>query len=339
MLWIDKIYAQRLSLYLRNFKQKGDYLWAFSCPICGDSAKNKSKTRGYIFRQKTGLFYRCHNCGYSTNLGTLIKSIDSNLYSEYVLERFNSTPDKYNSHKKIEQAIPELAPVKLKPRSILSKIKSIDKLPIDHPVVNYMKKRCIPSNNWNMFYYAPKFFSFVNDSIKKQFDIKKDHPRLIIPFYKENGELFAIQGRAFGSEQPKYITIKIDEEYPKIFGLERVDWNKTVYVTEGPIDSIFLPNAIAVSGASFDYPILNEHKDKLVIISDNEPRSSAIVQIIDKNIKNGYNVCLLPETIKEKDINDIIQSGKKIDWLLSVITNNTFSGLEANLKFTQWRKI
>jgi hypothetical protein len=137
---------------------------------------------------------------------------------------------------------------------------------------------------------------------------------------------------------PKYVTIKLDESKEKIFGLDRMNPDKKIYVTEGPIDSMFIPNAIAVAGAGFDTKFINAIKDSATLIMDNEPRSVEICKFIEKLISADYAVCLWPDTIQEKDINEMVMAGKSINSIMDTINTNTFQGMEAKLKFTQWRK-
>lgn len=342
MLYIDITYANRLGSYLRNFKHKSQYLWNYSCVVCGDSASKQNKARGYIYRQKTGLFCKCHKCGYSTNLGNLIKFVDANLYSEYVMERYKGNAKPRNDHRKIEEAIPLLKTIKLDllEDNVLSKLKRVDKLADTHYATKYLTKRKIPIDLWHLFYYTPKFFKYVNENIKHQFPkLEQDHPRLIIPFFNAFGKCFALQGRAFGKEIPKYYTIKIDDTEEKIFGLERVDYSKRILITEGPIDSLLLPNALAVSGSSFDSPTIKQILTNATIISDNEPRHPEIVKIIGKNIDKGFSVCLMPESFKHKDINDAIIAGMDISDIVNIINDNTFSGIGAKLRFATWKKV
>lgn len=342
MLHIDITFTNRLSPYVRNFKQKSDYLWNFSCPYCGDSKKKTTKARGYVYRQKIGLFYRCHKCGMSTNLGNLIQHVDSNLYKEYVIERYQNNAKPHNDHRKLEDALPALKPIKLDllEDSVLSSLKRIDKLPETHYAVKYCINRMIPKEMWHLLYYTPKFFKFVNDKIEHKFpSLDKDHPRLVIPFFTPAGKCFALQGRSFGKEEPKYWTIKVDDTQEKIYGLERVDYSQPIFITEGPLDSLFLPNALAVSGSSFDSPTIKTIITNATIVSDNEPRSLPIVKIIEKNIDIGYKVCLFPDTYEYKDINEAIMGGMTKDEILNVITSNTFSGVEAKLKLATWKKI
>lgn len=343
MLYIDAKYAQILGSRLRNFKQTKDYTWNFSCPVCGDSAKNKLKARGYIFRAKSDLFVKCHNCGYSSNIGNLIKHVDAKLYDEYVLERYKSGATRYNDHKDIADTsvVLETPKEELLEDDILSSLSRIDLLPLTHPAVKYVVQRKIPKDKWNRLYFAPKFKAFTNSvTAKFQEPIQDEHPRMIIPFFTPAGKCFAFQGRAYGKEEPKYYTIKVDETQEKIYGLDTIDYGRRIYVVEGPIDSLFLPNAIAVSGASFDTPTIRQLLTNATIIMDNEPRSKEIVKLLDKNIKAGYSVCMFPEHIKQKDINDmILHSGMTVDEILHTINTNTFSGIEATLRFSTWKKI
>jgi hypothetical protein len=75
--------------------------------------------------------------------------------------------------------------------------------------------------------------------------------------------------------------------------------------------------------------------DDPVWIYDNEPRNREIVNRISKTIDAGDSVVIWPDTIDEKDINDMILSGLDVQ---SVIELNTYSGLEAKLKFTYLEK-
>ena len=339
MLYIDAKYANILGSRLRNFKQKNDYLWNYSCPVCGDSSKNKLKSRGYIYRAKADLFCKCHNCGHSTNIGNLIKHVDPKLYDEYVLERYKAGATRYNDHKEV--IIPETRNPQLLEDDILSPLKRIDTLDVDHPAVKYVIDRQIPVDKWNLLYFAPRFKKFVN-SVSPKFvePIVDEHPRMIIPYFTNAGKCFAFQGRAYGNEEPKYYTIKVDETQEKIYGLDRIDYAKRILVVEGPIDSLFLPNAVAVSGASFDTPTIRSLLTNATIVIDNEPRNKEIVKQLEKYIESGFSVCMFPENIEQKDINDMILYGKMTpEEITEVINTNTYTGIAAKLKFSTWKKI
>jgi transcription elongation factor Elf1 len=331
MSYIDTKYLNIISPYLQQFKKKGDNLWNFRCPYCGDSQKSRTKARGFVFRKKNDLFFKCHNCGVGASLGNLVKTIDSKTYKDYIFERYKKGVETRSSPQ------PEFkfnAPV-FRKKGILEGLQSIKNLPDDHPARQIVERRKLPVESLSDLYLCESFFKFTNSIIKGKFpSLDGDHPRLIIPFRDESGEVFAYQGRAFGNEQPKYITIKIDEERDKIFGLDKVDKSKPILVVEGPLDSLFLDNCIAVAGADF-----SNIKGDLTVIYDNEPRNKEINKQIEKTIDQGKSVCLWPDHMKEKDINDMIIAGYTKKEVQEIITNNTFSGASAKLRFAEWRRI
>ena len=341
MLFVDVKFASMLSPYLRNFKQKNDYLWNYSCPVCGDSSKNKLKARGFIYKVKSDLFVKCHNCGYGTNIGNFIKFVNSNLYDEYVLERYKSGALRYNDHKDINEVDTRFAdtkPVFLEP-PLLRGTTRLDKLSETHPAVQYAIKRQIPKDKWELLYFCPKFKNWTNSVIYKFTKEDDDHPRMIFPFFDTSGVMYAFAGRAFGSEEPKYYTIKLDENAEKIYGLDRIDYEKHIYVVEGQVDSLFLPNCIAVAGASFDLPTIQKIKNTCTIVMDNEPRNKDIVNQLTKYIDEDYSVCMFPDNVQEKDINEMVLAGRTIDQITDIINRNTFRGISARLKFGTWKRI
>ena len=219
-------------------------------------------------------------------------------------------------------------------KGILKDLTSIASLPEGHPAKRIIKDRLIPSKSLADLYLCESFYKFTNTLIPKKFpSLDGDHPRLLIPFRDEEGEVFAYQGRAFGNETPKYITIKLKER-DKIFGLDRVDISKHFYVVEGPLDSLFIDNCLAVGGSDFD-----RIEGDFTVIFDNEPRNKEINKQIEKTINKGCSIVLWPEQVKEKDINDMILSGMSKEEIQKIITQNTFSGASAKLRFAEWRKI
>jgi transcription elongation factor Elf1 len=341
MLFIDVKYTNMLGARLRNFKQKNEYLWNYSCPVCGDSSRNKLKARGYIYRTKQDLFAKCHNCGHSTNIGNLIKHVDANLYDQYVLERYKAGATKHNSHKDVSPLLHKSSKDDMLEDDILRSLNRLDTLDVSHPAVKYLLNRKIPRDKWHLLYFSPKFKKFTNSVTPKFAEpIVDEHPRMIIPFFTRAGKCFAYQARAYGNEEPKYYTIKVDETEEKIYGLDRVDYGKRIYVVEGPIDSLFLPNSIAVSGSSFDTPTIRQLLTNATIVMDNEPRNKEIVKQLEKYIEIGYSVCMFPSSVCQKDINEmILHGGMTSEEIVDLINTNTYTGMEAKLQFIHWRKI
>jgi len=265
-----------------------------------------------------------------TTIGNLIKYLDSKIYKDYILERYSSGVKTVDP----KQEFHFNAPV-FRKKSVLKNLKSISNLPKEHPARIIIEKRKLPSESYSDLYLCESFYKFTNSLIPNKFpSLDGDHPRLLIPFRDKDGEVFAYQGRSFGDEIPKYITIKLDSDADKIFGLDKVDKNKKIYVVEGPIDSLFLDNCIAVAGADF-----NNVQGDVTVIYDNEPRNKEIVKQIEKTINQGRSIVLWPDTLKEKDINDMILSGYTKSQIQKIIKDNTFEGVAAKLRFTKWKKI
>jgi hypothetical protein len=265
-----------------------------------------------------------------TTIGNLIKYLDSKIYKDYILERYSSGVKTVDP----KQEFHFNAPV-FRKKSVLKNLKSISDLPKEHPARIIIEKRKLPSESYSDLYLCESFYKFTNSLIPNKFpSLDGDHPRLLIPFRDKDGEVFAYQGRSFGDEIPKYITIKLDSDADKIFGLDKVDKNKKIYVVEGPIDSLFLDNCIAVAGADF-----NNVQGDVTVIYDNEPRNKEIVKQIEKTINQGRSIVLWPDTLKEKDINDMILSGYTKSQIQKIIKDNTFEGVAAKLRFTKWKKI
>jgi len=325
MDFIDVKYIGMISPRLEKFKRVKNNLYNFRCPICGDSQKNKTRARGYLYQVKNNTNYKCHNCGINVSFNNFLKDIDPATHKQYIFEKFKE------GHTGIGSAIPD--PKFNFEKPVFKKTNAKINLPkaSENPEAKeYLENRKL---NPYKFYYSENFKTWSN-SLKPVFDdIKNDEPRIIIPIFYKN-VLVGFQGRSIRPSKVKYITIMLDDEAPKIYGLDEVQKDKTIYVTEGPFDSTFIPNAIALCGADGD--LSKWDISDPVWIYDNEPRNSEIVSRISRVIGNGQKVVIWPSTIKEKDINDMVLSGLDVQ---SVIELNTYSGLEAKLKFTTWKKI
>ena len=330
--YIDLKFINDLSGRLSQFKKKTDYLFNFRCPHCGDSQKSKTKARAYLYRVKNDMFFKCHNCGQGQNLANFIKFIDPKLYEQYLLERY----------KKSAPATPkpkfDFKPTKFTDQTPIDDLKSIKDLPEDHPARLYCVNRKIPEKYFDKLFLSDKFMTLVNEVKPNTYKITKDHPRLIIPFYDTTGKVFAFQGRAFGKEQPKYLTIKLDESKQKVYGLDKINFQKPIYITEGPIDSLFIDNCLAAGGA--DLFLKNKiPNENITYIFDNEPRNKEIVKRMYKVIEQDFNVVIWPEDLQLKDVNDMIMSGLTKFELQDIISNNTYSKLSALTKLNYWKKI
>ena len=330
--YIDLKFINNISSRLSQFKKKTDYLFNFRCPHCGDSQKSKTKARAYLYRVKNDMFFKCHNCGMGQNLANFLKFVDPKLYESYLLERY----------KKSAPATPkpefDFKPTKFKDQTPIDDLKSIKDLPEDHPARLYCVNRKIPEKYFDKLFLSDKFMTLVNKVKPNTYKVIKDHPRLIIPFFDTTGKLFAFQGRAFGKEQPKYLTVKLDEKKQKIFGLERVNFTKEVKIVEGPIDSFFISNCVAAAGA--DLFLKNKlPNEKVTYIFDNEPRNKEIIKRMYDVIEKNYNIVIWPNEIQLKDVNDMIMNGMSVPEVEDIISKNTYRQLSALTKLTHWKKV
>ena len=320
---IDSKFIGLVSSRLQKFKRVKADLYNFRCPLCGDSQKHKNKARGYLYQVKTNTNYKCHNCGASMSFNNFIKQIDSTLHKQYTMEKFKEGYTGKNfvvEEPKLEFKKPVFKKELDLPRA--------SEVPI---AKEYLEKRMLDPTK---FYFAKKFRTWVN-SKKRTFDsVQKDESRIIIPMYDTERNLIGFQGRALGPNFVKYITVMLKDDAPKVFGLEQIDKTKTVYVTEGPFDSTFIRNSIAMCGADGD--VRGWGISRPVWVYDNEPRSSEILKRIESTIDRGECVVIWPQNIKEKDINDMVLS--KYD-IMSILELNTYSGLEAKVKFNNWKKV
>lgn len=340
MDWIDQKYIGLISNRVERFKRVNSNLYNLRCPLCGDSKANKFKTRGYIMdKPVVGALYYCHNCHVSISLGNFLRHLDGSLAEQYKREKFL---EKNGSKEEPKEEKPDISkvtvPTFMRGDSPLKQLKKISQLDHNHPVKLYVQKRKIPTSVHYKLFYAPKFKSWVNTIIPEKFDAENDEPRLIIPFLDRDKKMFGFQGRGFKKDGIRYITIMIDDTKPKIFGLDTVDEKGKIFVVEGPIDSMFLPNCVAMAGSAINLEEIfpNKPKEEIVIVMDNEPRNKQIVAQIDKYIDQGYSVCIWPDNIEQKDINDMVLAGLDPEW---IIVQNIKRGLIAKAALTQWKKI
>lgn len=338
---VDLKYAGILSTRLERYSVKSNtpYRANCRCPICGDSQKNKHKARGWILEKDNSAIYYCHNCGASLSLRNFLKHIDGNLFNEYVVDIALEKGYKTKEDRQLKplEKLTTSRPKFTKKGSPLLKIKKVSSLNFSHPVKKYVQKRAIPADQQYKLYYAPRFEEWTNSLIPGKLPEKQVKPRLVLPFIDKKGNVFGYQGRAFDKESIRYITIMLDDSMPKVFGLDTVDFSKKYYVVEGPIDSLFLKNAVAMAGADGNASGL-ENVENAIFVFDNEPRNAEIVRRMERVLDKGYKVCIWPTNLVDKDINDMILSGSKAVDVQMIIDMNSYSGLEGKLQLSYWRK-
>ena len=321
---IDSKYIGLVSSRLQKFKRVKADLFNFRCPICGDSKKHKNKARGYLYQVKTNTNFKCHNCGASLSFNNFLKQIDTSLHKQYVMEKFKEGFAGGRNFVVEEPKFEFKKPVFKKKLDL----PRADEVPI---AKEYLEKRKLDPSK---FYFAYKFKEWTNTQ-KQTFDtIGRDESRIIIPMYDEDKILIGFQGRSLGPNSVKYITVMINDDAPKIYGLDTIETEKPIYILEGPFDSTLVENSVAMCGSDID--IGSFGWSDYIWVFDNEPRNREINSRIAKVIDRGDKVVIWPQNIEEKDINDMVLGGHDVK---SVLESNTFSGLKAKLKFNSWKKI
>lgn len=344
--WIDLKYIQLMGVHLPLFKQLRQDLWNFRCPICGDSARDSTKARGYIFNHKGDYLYKCQNCGDSRPVSSLIYIVSPELSKDYRLEIFRESNGgktrketkqvKHNrrSRKQKSSPVEEKKPIFVPEE--LKGMKPVSRLPEDHFVVDYVTSRMIPKKRWGGLFWCSNM-RFIADRIGGYDNVYfDDFPRLLLPFINEDGELTHIQGRAIGDNVPKrsrYYTLEVFEA-PKVYGMHRIDHSQPVKVVEGPIDSLFLTNCVGMGGSDVPWDLFDPKNT--IFVWDNERRSKQIIKRMKEAVDRKFRVCVWGQKIQQKDINDMVKAGKNGEWIDDYITHHSYSGLRAKLAISDY---
>jgi len=344
-LWIDQKYASMMGMQLERFKvvKTTPYNARFRCNVCGDSQTNKYKTRGYLYEYSGHINVKCHNCGYSSSFSKYLKEYNPALYTEYRMECIKESGGSETPQTFIPD-ITKFAARRIDHFEPFKELRKISQLSPIHRAKKYVVNRMIPSQTHYRIYYTDTYMHWVNQIIPDKFSenaLKHDSPRIVLPFIDAAGYVFGCTGRALDKDEKlRYSTIIFDETKQKIFGMDSVDRSKSkVYIVEGPIDSLFLDNCVAMAGSDVQLEHVSS-KDKLVVVYDNEPRNVEIVKKITKAIDNGFMVCIWPDNLEQKDINDMVMSGTyNAASVQHIIDQNTFQGLSAKLRMQQWNKV
>jgi len=320
---IDSKYIGLVSSRLQKFKRVKADLYNFRCPICGDSQRNKTKARGYLYPVKNNTNFKCHNCGASLSFNNFLKELDPTLHKQYTLEKFKEGHTGKNFV--VEEPKFEFVKPVFKKKLDLPKASEV-------PVAKeYLEKRKL---NPEKFYFANKFKEWTNTQKVTFHTIGGDESRIIIPMYDTDSNLIGFQGRALGPSPNKYITVMLSDDSPKLYGLDQVDSSEPIYIVEGPFDSTFIENAVAMCGSDID--IRSFGWCDYIYVFDNEPRNREIVNRISKTIDRGDKVVIWSSNLKEKDINDLVLAGHNV---MDMLKSNTHIGLEAKIKFNNWKKV
>ena len=336
-LHIDHKYLSLISFKLGLFKRKSDRLFNFRCPFCGDSESSKTKARGYIYQNKGILVFKCHNCGVSTNMSRLLDRVDPTLSREYRLEVFREEKGGANSQPRYLIPKPEF-PEKpeVEKRLVDIGLIRISDLPDSHRAVQYLMGRKIPRARYDDLYYAKDMA--VCEVLNSGYEGRlTSDERIVIPFRNLAGKLTGVSGRAMGNSKLRYVTVRVNNE-PLVYGLDRVDLSKTVYVMEGPFDSMLVPNSIAPGGTDMVRALSYIPGDKAVLVFDNQPRNKQVVDQVQKMATRKIPMVVWPSTWKYKDINESVVDGVDPSEVVALLNTCTHHGLALSLALRDWKK-
>ena len=333
MSYLDDKYLGLISPRLEKFKKVRAGVYNFRCPYCGDSQRHKNKARGYIYRNKADYNFKCHNCGMTRSFTYFLKDRDQPLYDEYIMERYKEgLTGKGTVTPEPKFTFPQ---PKFRKKDICDELTKISELNTTHRAKKYLINRGINEDTLSKLYYCPNFKEWTNKHKKTFENTKHDDQRIIIPLRHSDGQLFGYQGRSLDpTSKMRYITVMLDEDAPKLYGLEKINTQKPIYILEGPFDSLFVENSVAMCGSDVD--IRSFGWSDYIWVFDNEPRNREIVSRIEKLINRGDKVVIWPSDIQEKDVNEMIIAKRDIR---TIIESSAYSDLTAKLKLNLWKKV
>lgn len=338
----EEKYVLQLVGLIENFRRKDAKTFWGRCPVCGDSKKSKSKFRFYIYKKNGSFKVHCFNCAYHESFRFFVKAYFPDIDREMMYERFRDNSvsvSSYNSNTSPKREKKEPTD----PFGIEKLLEAVSPVPGREKCISYLNKRKIPQDQWERLAYCSNFSEIAIKLPKYKDRTLPTSGRLIFPFYNKAKELTFISARSLDDrDKARYLTLEIKENFNNIFGLERHDPNKKTYVVEGPADSLFLPNSLAA--ATSDLVRVSEYvnKDRTILIFDYQPRNNEIVNLMRKASRQGFTVCVWPPNFfqgKDKDINDMILSGKTVDEILNIVDNNSYKGLKLELEISKFSKI
>ena len=222
----------------------------------------------------------------------------------------------------------------------VKELKAISQLSHNHPAKLYITGRKIPSNLHYKIFYTDNGYTWAKKWLPEKFTKEFDgnDPRIVLPLLDKKGKCYGAVARSILPTAQRYLKMIWGDESGYVYGLDTIKTSNQIYVFEGQLDSMFIPNSIAVGSMHFD--LIKKHLPSMdpVIILDNEPRNVGTVGQLMKAVDKGYKVCVWPSHIEDKDVNDMVINGMDPVEIKQIIDTNTHSGLKAKLAITAWKK-
>lgn len=349
MNYIEKVYLDKISPYLTGFVDKGNNLYNCKCTYCGDSKTNTRKVRGYFFvGTDDNLLFACRNCTISVPLGKYIQDNFPNYYLQFKLDMYGKKDQKLSQVKKPNLNAVKLSNLRVKVNDVQKSYKAVISLDDNHIAKQYLISRGLV--DIAEFGYVDNFSRYVSEMTNNDSRYEKlpQDKRIIIPLKLPNGNLVGFQGRDLNPTSTlRYITIKLpdmDDDYVKIFGLDKFDKDSAGFIVEGPIDSMFLPNCISMCGTSLDSNAIKRElviPKNIIVIIDNEARNPQIVKKMYQYAELGFRIYVPPNNLNttQKDINQMVLAGWTKHDLVKLFVQNSYTGIKAKLNINNWKKV
>lgn len=332
---IDSL-MDELKLRLRNFKQrKSVSVWNFSCPICGDSTKNKRKARGFIYNKNGQYNMTCKNCNAGYSLANFIKIYFNDLYAPFF---FIPALKQTNTSLFIDTPNTE-------PPVILTSTQFPFFIPYYNSDVacKFIDNRRIPRNKLKEVFYIDDINNLIEQYEHLGYTaLKYKSSRLVFVIRSYNNEIIGFITRALNkNDKIRYYNIKC-LQLPLIYGMPFLNRKERVWIVEGLIDSLFLPNALSANSSSFNHVIdfcKEQNINDFVCVYDNEPHNNQITKIIEQTINNNYSTVIFSSfPYSGKDINEIVvKNALSPEQVLKLLEERVYSSLRAKLEYSKWK--
>jgi hypothetical protein len=347
MKYIDIKYIRLASVYLQGFKDVGSDTYIFRCPICGDSKKSTSKKRGYLYIGSDGAFFKCYNGCDGMSLYNFLKRLSIDLARQYMTESFGKPAEKeeafdgsvFKTGRKLEKPEPERAK-RPKRKTALDQMLKISDLGAGHRVREYLEGRKVPLDI--ELYYTPNLNDVLGalDAYSDRL-FSTEYQAIMFPMRDIDGTLNYLQARIlFSNDKRRYVTLELEEDKPKFWGLDRVDFKKPVYLFEGPIDAMMVDNGLAWAGGQLSIGAkylegLCESDLILVYDADYKTNPQIFIDMKRAMARDGRSIVIHDKDFGDfKDVNDAAVAGWSREKIQKYLVDKTFKGLKAELKLS-----
>jgi len=287
---------RQIRLILSTFSNvtEGSDFFNFRCNVCGDSKKSKHKKRAYILKRKNPWMFYCHNGCKPMTVLNWIKVYFPIHFKDYYRELLRSSSEIIKPLPIIKNPIVKKNNEEKEQTKFFIPIKKGITSPFAKAVLTCIDRR-IPEEVWS------KWFVSIGGMYNN---------RMIIPFFDDKGKIYYYQGRSLYGQEPKYLSRK--GEHNSIYNYYLVDKSKPVPVLEGPIDSIFVENSIAITGVKIEDKRLKDFPHKRFLIDMDNTTNDTKKKTMELLSKGEYVFCwkkfmkTFNIPMKDKwDVNDI----------------------------------